>query len=64
MEVKTSKMLRNELVTLEFQVRQSVGQAGVDRVGFLIIVLLSTIPIMPLQLSFWVVWLSNYCVFP
>ncbi len=42
MEVKTSKMLRSELVTLEFQVQQSVGQACVDRVGFLIIVILST----------------------
>jgi hypothetical protein len=52
MEAKTSKMLRIELVTLEFQVRQSDGQACVDRVGFLIIVLLSTFPTMLSQLSF------------
>jgi hypothetical protein len=64
MEIKTSKMLRSELVALEFWVRRSVGQTNVDRVGLFIIVLLFTIPTMLLQLSFWVLWLSNYCVFP
>jgi hypothetical protein len=59
MEAKTSKMLKRELATLEFQVRQSVRQASVDKVGLFI-----AIPTMPSQLSFWVLWLLNYCVFP